>query len=252
MIDMAGALAVAGYKPFVSTFAPFAVLRAAESLKLTLGYLGAGVTVVAPYAGVSGAWFGTTHHCLEDFAVVRSIPGVVVAAPYGEEEMRAVVRSAAASGRPHYIRTGRNAAYSSLPRTGTEVSVLNMEHPGEPGAVCLVSVGEEATRLCLEARLQRPGLAHGHLCYVDHAHLKVAAAELAQRHRRFVVVEEHRGEGGIAEALGLLLPQCEVAGVNAGHGWPAHGGDHEEVMAHLGLDLPAVLNAVAVAEGCGQ
>jgi len=251
MIDMAGALAVASYRPFVSTFAPFAVLRAAESLKLTLGYLGAGVTVVAPYAGVSGAWFGTTHHCLEDFAIVRSIPGVVVAAPYGEEEMRAVVRSAVASGGPYYIRTGRNAAYSSLPWNGTEVPVLNWEDPGQPGAVCLVSVGEEATRLCLAARRQRPGLAHGHLCYLDHAHLTVAATQLAQRHRRFVVVEEHRGEGGIAEALGLLLPQCEVVGVNAGHGWPSQGGDHEEIMAHLGLDLPAILTAVAAPEGGG-
>lgn len=115
MVDMAAGLAAAGYKPFLSTFAPFAALRAAESLKLTLGYLGAGVTVVAPYAGVSGAWFGTTHHCLEDVAVLRAIPGVVIAAPYGEEEMRAVIEYAAVSGRPHYVRTGRNAAYRALP-----------------------------------------------------------------------------------------------------------------------------------------
>jgi transketolase len=248
MIDMAGSLAVAGYKPFVSTFAPFAVLRAAESLKLTLGYLGAAVTVVAPYAGVSGAWFGTTHHCLEDFAVARSIPGVVVAAPYGEEEMRAVVRSAAMSGRPHYIRTGRNAAYTSLSSSG---STVTWEHPGEPDTTCLVSVGEEGTRLCLEARRRRPDLAHGHLCYLDHAHLAAAATELAHRHHRFVVVEEHRPEGGIAEALALALPHCQVVGVNAGHGWPSEGGDHEEVMAYLGLDLPTVLTAVAAMEGGG-
>jgi transketolase len=249
MIDMAGALAAAGYKPFVSTFAPFAALRAAESIKLTLGYLGAGVTVVAPYAGVSGAWFGTTHHCLEDFAVMRSVPGVVVAAPYGEAEMRAVVRSAAGSGRPHYIRTGRNAAYASLPWMGADVPVLTWEHSAEAGAVCLVSVGEEATRLCLATRQRRTDLAHGHVCYLDHAHLAEAAAQLAQLHRRFVVVEEHRAEGGIAEALSLLLPRCAVVGVNAGHGWPSQGGDHDEVLAHLGLDLPAVLTAVATAEG---
>ncbi|MGG7573273.1 hypothetical protein [Streptomyces sirii] len=121
MVDMAAGLAAGGYKPFVSTFAPFAALRAAESLKLALGYLNAGVTVVAPYAGVSGAWFGTTHHCLEDLAVLRSVPGVTIAAPYGEAEMRAVVRSAARSGRPHYIRTGRNAVYESLDLPGAEL-----------------------------------------------------------------------------------------------------------------------------------
>ncbi|MFG2139514.1 transketolase family protein [Streptomyces sp. NPDC048650] len=244
MIDMAAGLAAGGYKPFVSTFAPFAALRAAESLKLTLGYLGAGVTVVAPYAGVSGAWFGTTHHCLEDLAVLRSVPGVTIAAPYGEAEMRAVVRSAVRNGRPHYIRTGRNAAYESLNPPGAELPLVTWEFRADPDDVCLVSVGEEGTRLALAAR-SATGVSHAHLVYVDHEHLAEAAAELAGRHTRFVVVEEHRSQGGVAEALALLLPRCEVAGVNAGHDWPAEGGDHHEVMARLGFDLPAVLSAVA-------
>ncbi|MFF9676831.1 transketolase family protein [Streptomyces eurythermus] len=244
MIDMAAGLAAGGYKPFVSTFAPFAALRAAESLKLTLGYLNAGVTVVAPYAGVSGAWFGTTHHCLEDLAVLRSVPGVTIAAPYGEAEMRAVIRSAARDGRPHYIRTGRNAAYESLPVSGTELPPVNWESEGDPGDVCLVSVGEEGTRLALAARAAT-GVSHAHLVYADHEHLAESAAELAGRHTRFVVVEEHRSQGGVAEALALLLPGCEVTSVAAGQGWPSAGGDHQEVMASLGLDLPAVLAAVA-------
>ncbi|AEV88367.1 transketolase [Actinoplanes sp. SE50] len=244
MVDMAAGLAVAGFRPFVSTFAPFAALRAAESLKLTLGYLGAGVTVVAPYAGVSGAWFGTTHHCLEDLAVLRSIPGVTIAAPYGEQEMRAVIRAAARSGRPHYIRTGRGAAYDSLPFDGDDRPPVQWQTGPDPAKVCLVSVGEEGTRLSLEARAARPAADHAHLCYLDHEGLRAAAAELARRHSRFVVVEEHRAEGGIAEALALLLPGRTVTGVNAGHGWPSEGGDHHQVMGGLGLDLPAVLAAL--------
>ncbi|MFE4217624.1 transketolase family protein [Streptomyces sp. NPDC056844] len=245
MVDMAAGLAVGGYRPFLSTFAPFAALRAAESLKLTLGYLNAGVTVVAPYAGVSGAWFGTTHHCLEDLAVLRSVPGVTIAAPYGEAEMRAVVRAAARSGKPYYIRTGRNAAYTSLPGQDGELPLVAWDSAGAEGAPCLVSVGEEGTRLALEARERDPGLAHAHLVYLDHGHLARAAAELAGRHSGFVVVEEHRREGGVAEALALLMPRCEVVGVNAGHDWPAEGGDHHEVMARLGFDLPAVLSAAS-------
>ncbi|GAA3070375.1 transketolase [Streptomyces roseofulvus] len=248
MVDMATGLAAAGYKPFVSTFAPFAALRAAESLKLTLGYLAAGVTVVAPYAGVSGAWFGTTHHCLEDLAVLRSIPGVTIAAPYGEAEMRAVVRAAVRSGKPHYIRTGRNAAYASLPwdgeRDGAELPPVLWESRSADDDVCLVSVGEEGTRLALAARQALPGVSHAHLVYVDHEHLARSAAELGAHHRRFVVVEEHRAQGGAAEALALLLPSHEVTGVAADRSWPARGGDHEEVMASLGIDLPAVFGAV--------
>ncbi|ULR50809.1 transketolase [Streptomyces deccanensis] len=245
MVDMAAGLAAGGHKPFISTFAPFAALRAAESLKLTLGYLAAGVTVVAPYAGVSGAWFGTTHHCLEDLAILRSVPGVTIAAPYGDAEMRAVVREAVRSGRPHYIRTGRNARYESLPLSGTELPLVNWEFTADAtGAVCLVSVGEEGTRLALAARRAAPGTAHAHLTYLDHDNLTAAAAELARHHSRFVVVEEHRGQGGIAEALALLLPACQVTSVSADRSWPSQGGDHEEVMAALGLDLPAVLDAL--------
>ncbi|MCX3061840.1 transketolase family protein [Streptomyces beihaiensis] len=247
MLDMAAGLACAGLKPFVSTFAPFAALRAAESLKLTLGHLAAGVTVVAPYAGVAGAWFGTTHHCLEDLALLRAIPGVAVAAPYGERDMRDVVRAAAASGRPHYIRTGRNAAYDSLPRAGAELPLVTWAAPDGTDGVCLVSVGEEGTRLALEATAARPGLAHAHLTYLDHHRLQLAAMELADRYGSFVVVEEHRAEGGAAEALALLLPHCEVRGVNAGHRWPSEGGDHHQVMSQLGLDLPAVLREADVA-----
>ncbi|MDX3645186.1 transketolase [Streptomyces sp. MB09-02B] len=250
MVDMAAGLAAGGHKPFVSTFAPFAALRAAESLKLTLGYLAAGVTVVAPYAGVSGAWFGTTHHCLEDLAILRSVPGVTVAAPYGDAEMRAVVREAVRSGRPHYIRTGRNARYESLPVSGIELPLVNWEFmAADPDAVCLVSVGEEGTRLALAARRAAPGTSHAHLTYLDHENLTPAAAELARHHCRFVVVEEHRGQGGVAEALALLLPECRVTSVSADRSWPSQGGDHEEVMAALGLDLPAVLDAVDRAAG---
>ncbi|HEY8980905.1 MAG TPA: transketolase [Streptomyces sp.] len=241
MVDMAAGLAAGGYKPFVSTFAPFAALRAAESLKLTLGYLNAGVTVVAPYAGVSGAWFGTTHHCLEDLAVLRAVPGVRIAAPYGEAEMRAVIREAARSGRPYYIRTGRDARYESLPGAD-QLPLVNWE--SADGDVCLVSVGEEGTRLAVEAREQVPGTAHAHLVHVDHEHLAQAAPELARRHRTFVVVEEHRTQGGAAEALALLLPHCQVTSVAADRSWPSQGGDHAEVMAALGLELPAVTRAL--------
>ncbi|MCT2592555.1 transketolase [Streptomyces sp. N2-109] len=246
MIDMAAGLAEGGYRPFVSTFAPFAALRAAESLKLALGYLGAGITVVAPYAGVSGGWFGTTHHCLEDFAVLRAIPGVTVAAPYGEEEMRAVIRRAARSGEPHYIRTGRNAAPVSLPWEGTDPPVVNWDDAGAGrDGTCLVSVGEVGTDLCLAVRRAQPDLPHAHLCFVDQPHLEQAAAELAGRFDRFIVVEEHRPAGSVASALALLLPGSEVRSVNAGDRWPVHGGSHEEVLNELGLNEAALWKALA-------
>lgn len=250
MIDMAAGLAAAGYKPFVSTFAPFAALRAAESIKLAMGYYGAGITVVAPYAGVSGGWFGTTHHCLEDVAVLSSMPGITVAAPYGEREMRAVIRRAARTGTPHYVRTGRNAAPESLPWAGDEPPLVTWDDAGAlPGRVCLVSAGEVGTELCRAVRRTRPELPHAHLCLIDRGHLTLAAEELARRYDRFVVVEEHRPSGGVASALALLLPGRVVRSADAGERWPGHGGSHEEVLDELGLNEAAVWRALAE---CGE
>lgn len=242
MIDVAVGLAAGGHRPFVSTFAGFAALRAAESLKLGLGYQRAPVTVVAPYAGVSGAWFGTTHHCLEDLAVLQSFPGVGIAAPYGEAETRAVIRAALAADRPYYVRVGRNAGYESLPGTGPVI----WDGRGD-GRLCLVSVGEVGTELCRRARALHPELGHAHLCYLDAEPLARAATELAAAAGRLLVVEEHRPAGGIGSSLALLLPAREVRAVTAGTGWPSGGGSHEDVLAELGLDLPAVLAAAGVA-----
>jgi transketolase len=251
MIDMAAALASYGYRPFVSTFATFAAMRAAESLKLSLAYMGAPVTVVAPYAGLSGGWFGTTHHCLEDLAVVGALPGLDVAAPFGEQETRAVIRERVASDRPGYVRLGRNAAHNSLPYPGSDAGAPvppvvwqgGATPTGGPRDRCLVSVGEYGTELCLAAVAERPTLKHAHLCYVDEPHLYEAAGELAAW-RELVVVEEHRGWGGAASALARLLPGTSVRSVAADAGWPSHGGDRPDVAAELGLDLPAVLRAV--------
>ncbi|MEU8421314.1 transketolase [Micromonospora sp. NPDC048835] len=240
MIDIAVSLASAGYRPFVSTFATFAVLRAGESMKLGLGYLGAPVTIVAPYAGVSGGWLGTTHHCLEDFAVVQSMPGIALAAPYGADETRAVLHNALAEGRPHYIRLGRNQGYESLAGDRPSPDFVTWDHEGD-GETCLVSVGEKGTELSLLAVAEQPTLSHAHLCYLDQGALAKAARHLSPKAERFVVVEEHRPGGSVAAALALLLPDREVCSVSAGEGWVSSGGSHDDILRQLGMTLPALL-----------
>ncbi|GGL05940.1 transketolase [Sphaerisporangium melleum] len=242
-VDMAVGLASAGLRPFLSTFAAFGTWRAAESVKLGLGYQGAPVVLVCPYGGVSGGWFGPTHHSLEDLAVAQSLPGVRIAVPCGEEETRAVIRTAAADDRPCYVRLARNEPFDApFPPAGRgEVGWVH----GPAGPTCLVSVGEKPAALCAAATEQRPELSHAHLCWVDAESLATAAAELAGSARRIVVVEEHRAAGGVASTLALMLPRHEVLGVNAGPSWPSEGGGHDDVLAALGLTVAAVLDAAS-------
>jgi transketolase len=240
-VDIAVGLASAGMRPFVSTFATFAAFRAGESVKLGLGYLAAPVVLVCPYGGVSGAWFGPTHHCLEDLAVMQSLPGVRIAVPAGEAETREVIRVAAAGDRPCYVRLARNDVFdfAFTPAGRGEVSWLNPL----AGDTCLVSIGEKPTELCSAATKQRPEVGHAHLCWVDAESLSDVVPHLAGA-RRLVVVEEHRAAGSVAATLALMLPGREVHGVNAGTDWPSEGGSHDETLAALGLTVTAVLQAV--------
>jgi transketolase len=241
-VDIAVGLARGGLRPFVSTFATFAAFRAAESVKLGLGYLSAPVVLVCPYGGVSGGWFGTTHHSLEDLAVLQSLPGVRIAVPCGEAETRAVIRAAAAGDQPCYVRLARNETFEApFPPAGPgQVGWAN--RPAAEDSTCLVSIGEKPAALCVAASTQRPELGHAHLCWVDAASLASAACQLAGAARRLVVVEEHRAAGSVASTLALMLPGREVLSVNAGSAWPSEGGSHDEVLATLGLTVTAVLD----------
>ncbi|QDQ25476.1 transketolase [Chitinimonas arctica] len=241
-VDCATAIALNGYTPFFSTFAPFAVLRSAESIKLSLAYMGANIKVVAPYAGVAGGWFGTTHHCLEDFAVIRSFPGIRILAPYGEEETREMVRLMVGTPGPFYMRLGRNGAYASL--DGERDSHGIVWQGGSDQGVCLVSAGEMGTVAVLAAREQRGDLAHAHLCMLDQPALEIAAQAIAARCHTVLVVEEHRPMGGIGSALALLMPDCRVHSFNCGEKWPNSGGSHEEVLESLGFSTAALLEKI--------
>jgi transketolase len=237
-VDIAVGLASAGLRPFLSTFATFAAFRAAESVKLGLGYLAAPVVLACPYGGVSGGWFGPTHHCLEDLAVTQSLPGLRIAVPAGEAETRAVIRAAAAVDRPCYVRLSRNEVFDapSEPAGRGEVSWVNPLS----GDTCLVSVGEKPTALCVAATERRPEWGHAHLCWVDAESLTAVVPRLAAA-RRLIVVEEHRAAGSVASTLALMMPGHEVRGVHAGPAWPAEGGSHDDVLTALGITVSAVL-----------
>ncbi|OAB33969.1 transketolase [Paenibacillus glacialis] len=238
-IDIAAGLAEAGFIPFFSTFSSFAALRAAESIKLAMGYMEKNMKIVAAYGGVSGGWFGTTHHCLEDIAIIQTFQNIRIACPHGEIETRQVIREAAQSQEPYYIRLARNAVYDSLDRA-EESSCRELLIEGAERAnakLCLISVGEEATELCKTILQENDSVVHAHVCYVDLKSLKSYIDELKQISDTFLVVEEHRATGSSASALALLMPECKVYSHDCGEKWPMYGGTHQDVLDYLGFGL---------------
>ena len=109
MISVAAGIATTGQTVFASSFAMFAAGRAFEQIRNSIGYPHLNVKICATHAGISVGEDGATHQCLEDIALMRSIPGMVVINPADAVEARAAIKTAIEYKGPMYIRLGRLA-----------------------------------------------------------------------------------------------------------------------------------------------
>ena len=109
MMGIAAGIAATGKKVVCSSFAMFAAGRAFEQVRNSIGYPHLNVVIGATHAGISVGEDGATHQCLEDIALMRTIPGMTVINPADETEAKKAVRAALELDGPVYMRFGRLA-----------------------------------------------------------------------------------------------------------------------------------------------
>lgn len=109
MMCVAAGLAASGKTAFASTFAMFAAGRAFEQIRNSIGYTKLNVKIGATHAGISVGEDGASHQCLEDMALMRTIPGMVVINPADDIEAQLAVKAAIEHQGPVYMRFGRLA-----------------------------------------------------------------------------------------------------------------------------------------------
>ena len=109
MTGIAAGLSTCGLKPFTNTFAIFAAGRAYEQVRNSIAYPGLNVTVVGSHGGVSVGEDGATHQCVEDFSLMRTIPGMLVCCPCDGNEMKLAVEALINYKGPAYLRLERPA-----------------------------------------------------------------------------------------------------------------------------------------------
>ena len=110
MVGVAAGMSTFGYVPFVSSFAMFAAGRAFEQIRNSIGYPELNVKIAATHGGLSVGEDGASHQCCEDFALMRTIPGMTILNPADDVEARAAVEAAVKYQGPVYLRFGRLAA----------------------------------------------------------------------------------------------------------------------------------------------
>ena len=109
MTGVAAGMATCGFKPFINTFAMFAAGRSWEQVRNSICYPGLNVKVVGSHGGLSVGEDGATHQCIEDYALMRTIPGMMVLCPCDGNEMRLATEALLNYEGPAYMRLGRLA-----------------------------------------------------------------------------------------------------------------------------------------------
>lgn len=248
MAGIAAGVAASGKVPFMSSFAMFAAGRAYEQVRNAIGYPHLNVKIGATHAGISVGEDGATHQCLEDLALMREIPGMVVINPADDVEARAAVKAAYEYVGPVYLRFGRLA-----------VPVFNDEetYQFEIGKGIVLKEGTDvtifATGLCANETIEAEKLlaADGINAEIINIHtIKPIDRELvvqsAAKTGKVVTVEEHSVIGGLGSAVCEVL--CEEAptkvlriGVNDTFG---ESGPAVELIHKYGLDAEGIYKKV--------
>ncbi len=238
MMSVAAGMATMGLVPFASSFAMFASGRAFEQIRNSIGYPHLNVKIGATHAGISVGEDGASHQCCEDFALMRSIPGMVVICPADDVEAKQAVKAAYKHEGPVYLRFGR-LAVPVFHNDDYKFEIGKGEHYQRGKDVTIIANGLmvaeaiEAGKMLAEEGIDAE--------IINIATIKPLDKELvcasAKKTGKVITVEEHNIIGGLGEAVcAALAEECPTPvkriGVNDEFG---HSGPAKELLKQFGL-----------------
>lgn len=248
MISVAAGIATTGIPVFASSFAMFAVGRAYEQVRNSVGYPGLNVKICASHAGITVGEDGATHQYCEDMAVLRTIPNLMIINPADAVEAYAAVEAILKYDGPVYLRLGRYAV---------PVVFDEKDYKFEFGKGVVIEDGDDAvifaTGIMLAAALEARELlkADGIDAAVVNIHTikpidKELVLKYAAKTGKVVTAEEHTIVGGlgsaVAEVLSENLPtKMARVGVEDVFGRSAPAG---ELLDMYGLNAESIANKV--------
>ena len=254
MIAVAAGASTMGLVPFASSFAMFAAGRAFEQVRNSIGYPHLNVKIGATHGGISVGEDGASHQCCEDFALMRSIPGMVVMSPSDDVEAKAAVKAAYEYKGPVYLRFGRLAVPVIHDEAAFKFEIGKgevLQDGADVGIIAnglLVNEAIEAGKALKEAGISARVI---NLCTIkplDEELVLKAARECG----RVITCEEHSVIGGLGEAVcALLSEKCPTPvrriGVNDEFG---HSGPAAALLKQFGLSAEHIVEVAK--DFCGK
>ncbi len=247
LVTVASGMAHVGKIPFTGSYAAFSPGRNWEQIRTTIALNNQPVKIVGSHAGLNVGPDGATHQVLEDIALMRTLPNMIVIAPGDAVEAEKVARAVANDSRPTYIRLAREKSpIFSTDDSPFEIGPAYVLREGSD--ISLLSTGTMTAQVLLAAdQLARQGV----LAEVVHVPIikpldEETILKSVRKTGNAVTIEEHQIAGGfgsaIAELLGDQLPtKMKRIGVNDQFG---QSGTAAELLDYYGLTADKMVQTI--------
>lgn len=248
-VGAAAGLALRGKRPFLNTFGVFAMMRAAEQVRLDICYHQVPVVIAGMFTGIAAGFSGPTHHAIEDVAVARALPNLTVIAPADAVSAYQATIAAAAHDGPVYLRLGVEAG----------APVYHRPEPFRIGKATVLRDGADLTLVASGVSVVPSTLAAAELLAargidarvldmptikpIDAESLEIAALETGH----VITVEEHSVIGGLGSAVAEVLAErapVRVTPLGLPDAFCKVIGSYQELMHRYGLDAEGIAESV--------
>lgn len=245
MVGVAAGLAITGKVPFIGSFAEFVTGRVYDQLRQEVAYGHTNVKIASSHAGVTLGEDGATHQTMEDIALMRALPNMVVINPCDWTQTKNATIAAAKYDGPVYLRFGRPKVADFMP-----------DEPFEIGKAYVLNEGKDVTifatgHMVWEALQAAEALEAEGICaeVIDIATIKPLDTEAviasAVKTGAVVVAEEHNMAGGLGELIAGVLASTSPKPIEYVNGKDQFGqsGTPAELLAAYGMDAAHIAQA---------
>jgi len=249
MASVAAGMSAMGKIPFIASYAMFSPGRSWEQVRTTLAYNNSNVKVIGAHSGISVGPDGATHQAIEDVAIMRVIPRMVIISPCDYHEAKRATLAIAKYVGPVYMRLAREKT-PAITTQGSPFEIGKAEiylnrNPEHQKKVGIISAGTILFEALLAGKiLNEKGIGASVMNMATIKPLDTdAVRKFAEEHDVIVTVEEHQRIGGLGSAVAEYLSEVHPIpvlriGVDDVFG---QSGTPEELIAHYGLDSASIV-----------
>lgn len=250
LATVASGMAAVGKIPFITSYAMFSPGRNWEQIRTTICYNDQPVKIAGSHVGISVGPDGGTHQALEDIAITRVLPNMIVLSPCDVIEAKKATIAAATTGTPVYIRLAREKTpiitTEATPFAIGKAELLFVPASGKP-QVGIIATGSLVHKALMAAReLEQRGVAVSVMnCATVKPIDREAVVALAHNAGAIVTVEEHQVAGGMGSAVAEVLAEefpvpIEFVGVHDQFG---QSGTPEELIEYYHMGTSGIIRA---------